>query len=74
MPWTCKYGAELFPVMFGTLSRDDTADMLYVKHSVLVSAERLLLENCSVVPLSPFQQIFLDELDRHAMLTMYHQI
>ena len=39
--------------MFGTLSCNDTADMVYVKHSVLVSAERLLLENCTVVTFSP---------------------
>ena len=36
--------------MFGILSRDDTADMLYVKHSVLVSAERHLLDVSSDVP------------------------
>ena len=53
MPWTCEYGAEFASIlagqMVGTLKRDDTADMLYVKHSVLVSVERLLLENCTVV-------------------------
>jgi len=57
--------------MVGTLSCNDTADMLYVKHSVLVSAERLLLENCGVVPLSPFHLTILDKPDRHAM---YHQM
>ena len=31
-------------------TRDDTADMLYVKHSVLVSAERLILDVSSDVP------------------------
>ena len=36
--------------MFETLSRDDAADMLYVKHSVLVLAERLLLDVSSDVP------------------------
>ena len=67
MPWTCEYGPEFASIlgdqMVGALKRDDTADMLYVKHSVLVSAERHLLENCTVVPLSPFQHIILDELD-----------
>ena len=53
--------------MVGTLTRDDTTDMLYVKHSVLVSAERLLLENYTVVPLSPFQHIILDELERQML-------
>ena len=71
MPWTCEYCAEFASVlggrMVGTLTRDDTADMLYVKHSVLVSAERLLLENCTVVPLSPLQHIILDELDRQML-------
>lgn len=47
MPWTCEYGAEFASIlgsqMVGTLSCNDTADMLYVKHSVLVSAERLFL-------------------------------
>ncbi|XP_073670897.1 uncharacterized protein [Paramisgurnus dabryanus] len=78
MPWTCEYGAEFGSIlgkqMVGTLSCNDTADMLYVKHSVLVSAERLLFENCTVVPLTPFHQTILDEPDRHAILTMYHQM
>ena len=38
--------------------------MLYVKHSVLVSAERHLLENCTVEPLSPFHHTILDEQDQ----------
>jgi hypothetical protein len=48
MPWTCEYGAEFASIlgrqMVGTLSCNDTADMLYVKHSVLVSAERKPIE------------------------------
>ena len=67
MPWTCEYGAEFASIlrrqMFGTLSCTDKADMLYVKH-ILVSAERLLLENCTVEPLSPFHQTMLDEQDQ----------
>ena len=68
MPWTCEYGAEFASIlrreMVGTLSCNDKADMLYVKPSVFVSAERLLLENCPVEPLSPFHQTMLDEQDQ----------
>ncbi|XP_016346834.1 uncharacterized protein LOC107692355 isoform X2 [Sinocyclocheilus anshuiensis] len=78
MPWTFEYGAEFASIlggqMFGTLSCEGTADVLYLNHNVFVSAERLLLENCTVVPLSPFQQTILDETDRNAMLIMYHQM
>ncbi|XP_013884930.1 uncharacterized protein LOC106533238 [Austrofundulus limnaeus] len=77
MPWTCQYGAEITNIlqgqMTGTLSHNDTTDMLYVKHSVLVSARTLLLENCTV-PLSPFHNTILDTLDKHAMLKMYQQM
>ena len=76
MPWTWDYGAEFASILgrqtVWTLSCNDTADMLYVEHNVLVSAERFILENCTVVPLSPFHQTILDEPDRHAMLTLYH--
>ena len=34
--------------MVGTLSHNDTADMLYVKHSVLVSTERLLFRKLTI--------------------------
>lgn len=76
MPWKCEYGAEIDSIfgrpMVGTLSCNDKADMFYV--SDLVSAERLLLENCTVVPRSSFYQTILNEPDRHAMLTMSHQM
>ena len=78
MTRTMEYGAEFASIlgsqMVGTLSCNDTADMLYVKHSVFVSPERLFFENCTVVPLSPFHQTILDDTDRHAMLTVYHQM
>ena len=78
MPWTMEYGAEFASIlgrqMVGTLSCNDTADMLYVRQSVLVSAERLFLEDCTVMPLSPLHKTILDEPDRHAMLAMYSQM
>lgn len=48
--------------------------MLYVKHSALVSAGKLLLEECTAVPLSPFHHTVLNEADRHALLNTYHQM
>ncbi|XP_030600828.1 uncharacterized protein LOC115790939 [Archocentrus centrarchus] len=78
MPWTCQYGAEIAKILHsqipGTVFLNDTTDMLYVKHSALVSAEKLLLEECTAVPLSPFHQTILNESDRHALLNMYHQM
>lgn len=75
MPWTCDYGFGFGRILgrevVGTLSSSDTTDMLYVQHSILISAERLLFENClgQVVPLSPLYLIILAGSDRNAMLT-----
>lgn len=66
MLWTYMELNILQGQVVGTLSRDDTTDKLYVKQNVL--------ENCTVVPLSPFHRIIMDEHDRHAMLMMYHQM
>ncbi len=78
MPWAFAYGAEFASIlgaqMVRTLSCEGTADVLYLNHNVFVSAEPLLLENCTVVPLSPFQQTILYETDRNAMLIMYYQM
>ena len=67
MPWTCEYGAEFASILggqrVGTLTRDYTTDVLYVKHNVLVSAAAA----------TSFSKLY-SGATSGAMLTMCHQM
>uniref|UniRef100_A0A1A7YTN3 Transposase domain-containing protein n=1 Tax=Iconisemion striatum TaxID=60296 RepID=A0A1A7YTN3_9TELE len=75
LPWASGFGEQfesiLRPHMVGTLQHDETTDMTYLRHMVLVSAEKPFLDNSLVTALPPFTQIILDECDTSAMLEMY---
>lgn len=78
MPLPCEYGTEFLNIIANkkcdTLSHYEANDMM-LKRNSLISSETLILEDGdSIMPLSQFQEVVLDESDRENLLLMYNKI